>query len=116
MINDVDALTRLTGKNASTYLKKNHPRGRTLCGHFELDREPAGAWPGVPFGSGGTADAKVVDATMAKGMSFVARWGSACGKAFDAQQFLAVHAQFDWMKDILKGRQSQPWTEFRAGE
>jgi hypothetical protein len=107
---------RFEADHYDAYLKKKRPGGRTLCGHFELDREPAGPWPGVPFGCAGTVDAKVVDATMAKRMGFEARWGSACGKAFDPQQFLAVHPQFDWMKDILKGRGSQPWTEFRAGE
>ena len=35
---------------------------------------------------------------MAKEMSFAARWGSACGTAFDAEKFLAAHPQFDWMQ------------------
>ena len=99
-----------------TYLKKIKPDGRTLCGHFELDREPAGPWPGVPFGCAGTVDAKVADASLVKRMSFAARWGSACGKAFDARKFLSAHPQFDWMQEILKDRPCEPWTEFRAGE
>jgi hypothetical protein len=61
-------------------------------------------------------DAKVVDAKMAKRMTFMARWGSACGLAFDAQKFLADHPQFDWMTDILRSRPSEPWTAFAAGE
>jgi hypothetical protein len=99
-----------------SYLQKRQPDGRTLCGHFELDREPAGSWPGVPFGCAGTVDAKVVDAAMAKSMSFAARWGSACGQAFDANAYLTAHPQFDWMQEYLKSRPSQPWTQFRAGE
>ena len=99
-----------------TYLEKNHPGGRSLCGHFDLDREPAGSWPGVPFGCAGTVDAKVVDATLARTMSFDARWGAACGKAFDAERFLAAHPQFDWMKDILKSRPTRSWAQFRVGE
>jgi hypothetical protein len=58
----------------------------------------------------------VIDTKHAKNMSFAARWGAACGKAFDARAFLAKHPQFDWMKDTLKSRPSQPWVEFRAGE
>lgn len=61
-------------------------------------------------------DAKVLDATMAKHLSFAARWGSACGKGFDAGKFLAAHPQFDWMQGILKSRPSEVWTSFRAGE
>jgi hypothetical protein len=53
---------------------------------------------------------------MAKKMSFAARWGSACGAAFDAGQFLREHPQFDWMSGILKSRPSEPWTVFTAGE
>lgn len=34
-------------------------------------------------------------------MSFVARWGSACGTPFDAKSYLEKHQQFDWM-DCLK--------------
>jgi len=49
-------------------------------------------------------------------MSFAARWGSACGMAFDAKQFLADHQQFEWMKEILQSRPSEPWTNFIAGE
>lgn len=99
-----------------TFLGKRLPGGRTLCGHFELQAEPAGSWPGVPYGCCGTVDGKVVDATMAKAMSFAARWGSACGTAFDAGEYLEAHPQFDWMSDILKSRRSQPWTQFKAGE
>jgi hypothetical protein len=97
-----------------SYYKKVQPSGRCLCGHFELDEEPAGPWPGVPFSPTGTLDGKVVDAAMARQMSFSARWGSACGRPFDAARFLANHPQFSWMAGILKNRPSEPWTDFRA--
>jgi hypothetical protein len=99
-----------------SYSGKKEPGGRTLCGHFELQSEPAGNWPGVPYGCSGTVDAKVVDAAMAKSMSFAARWGSGCGRAFDAHAYLTEHPQFDWMAAILKSRPSEPWTQFKAGE
>ena len=97
-----------------SYLKKNEPSGRSLCAHYELD--PAYYTQGNPFEAGGTADAKVLDASMAKEMSFAARWGSACGMPFSAKKFLEEHPQYDWMKDILKDRPAQPWTVFKAGE
>src|SRR5260370_32943409 len=53
---------------------------------------------------------------MAKQMSFAGRWGSACGRAFDAEKFLSAHPQFDWMRGILKSRPAQRWAVFRAGE
>ena len=113
---DVKLAKRFEADHFDCYLGKVNPGSRTLCGHFELDAAPAGPWPGVPFGPCGTFDAKVVDTKMAKQMSLAARWGSACGLAFDAKKFLASHPQFGWLKDILKSRPSQPWVEFRAGE
>jgi hypothetical protein len=53
---------------------------------------------------------------MAKQMSFVARWGSACGTPFDAKAFLEKHQQFDWMNGLLVDRPAQPWTLFKSGE
>jgi hypothetical protein len=64
----------------------------------------------------GVLDGKVVDSKMAKQMSFVARWGSACGLPFDAKKFLEQHPQYDWMNGLLKDRPTQSWTVFKAGE
>lgn len=97
------------------FLEEVRLGGRGLCCHGELERTPCG-WPSVPYGPGGTVDAKVVDAKMARKMSFSARWGSACGTAFAADEFIKAHPQFDWMKDILVSRPSEPWTDFSAGE
>src|SRR6266571_230250 len=99
-----------------SYLEREHPGGRSLCGHFELDAQFWGVWPGAPFYPAGTFDAKVVDSKMAKQMSFAGRWGSACGRPFDAEKFLTAHPQFDWMRGLLKSRPAQPWAVFRAGE
>jgi hypothetical protein len=98
-----------------TFMGEVRLGGRGLCCHAELERTPCG-WPSVPYGPAGTVDAKVVDTRMAKNMSFEARWGSACGTAFDAVKFLKDHPQFDWMKEVLVSRPSEPWTDFTAGE
>jgi len=94
------------------YLEKDYPGNRSLCSHGDLDGQSFGSHP--PFSPGGTLDAKVVDSRMAREMSFAARWGAACGTAFDADRFLDAHPQFDWMRGLLKSRPSQPWTEFHA--
>ncbi len=97
-----------------TWKEKVIPGARSLCGHFDLDS--MGQGHDVPFDPSGTVDGKVVDAKMAKQMSFDARWGAACGMAFDARKFLKAHPQFDDLKGILKDRPSEPWVTFRAGE
>jgi hypothetical protein len=113
---DLALAKKFEADHVDTFLHKSRPDSRTLCGHFELDRDPVGPWPGVPFGAAGTVDAKVVDAAMARNMSFAARWGSACGRTFDSAKYLAEHPQFDWKSDILKSRPAEPWTQFRVGE
>jgi len=97
-----------------TYLKKINPGSLSLCAHWEIDQQLYGN--DIPFSPEGTIDGKVVDAKMAKEMSFVARWGSACGMAFNANKFLEEHPQFDWMTGLLRDRPTQPWTIFKAGE
>jgi len=113
---DVEAAKQFEADHFDTYLRADHPGQRTLCGHWEMEHEPADPWWGIPNDPGGTVDAKVVDTKMAKHMSFAARWGSACGAPFDAKKFLADNPQFEWMKDILQSRPSEPWTDFTAGE
>jgi hypothetical protein len=99
-----------------TFLQKDNPDSRTLCGHSENEVQAGPGWPPAQYFPAGAFDAKVVDTTMARQMSFAARWGSACGTPFDAAKFLEQHPQFDWMAGILKSRPSQSWTEFKAGE
>lgn len=113
---DLKLAQRFESDHFDSYFQRQRAGGRTLCGHYELEDQYWGVWPGAPYFPAGTFDAKVVDSAMARRMSFAARWGSACGKAFDAPKFLAAHPQFDWMTDILKSRPSEPWVEFRAGE
>jgi hypothetical protein len=102
------------GDHFDTYLNQNVPSSRTLCAHWDLDSQMAG--PDAPFDPSGTIDAKVVDSKMAKRMSFLARWGSGCGKAFDAKKYLEDHPQYEWMTDLLRSRPTNPWAEFQAGE
>jgi hypothetical protein len=111
---DLELAKAFEADHYDAYLQKDEPGGRSICGHFDLDAKALGV--DVPFEPEGTLDAKVVDTALARRMSFAARWGSACGMPFDADKFLIAHPQFDWTRDILKNRPSQPWTEFRAGE
>jgi hypothetical protein len=111
---DIKRAKSFEADHYDSYLKKKNPGGRSLCGHWEIDAQPFG--PEVPFHPEGTIDGKVVDAALARQMSFVARWGSACGKAFDGDKFVAEHPQYEWLTGLLKSRPSQPWTTFTAGE
>ena len=112
---DINDAELFESDHYDTYLNQDKPDGRTLCLHDELDPQNSDI-EYDPFTPGGTLDGKVVDSKMAKQMSFVARWGAACGTPFDAKKFLEQHPQYDWMNGLLKDRPSQPWTVFKAGE
>jgi hypothetical protein len=113
---DIELAKGFESDHYDSYLKKDQPGERSLCGHFELEADPHDSWPGMAFGPAGTTDAKVVDTRLAKAMSFAARWGAACGRPFDATAFLSEHPQFEWMRGLLKSRPTQEWTVFKSGE
>lgn len=105
---------KFEGDHYDTYLNTETPDMRTLCSHPDLDPDPYGV--DIPYSPWGTLDGKVVDSKMARQMSFVARWGSACGISFSAKDYLERHQQFDWMTGLIKDRPAQPWTIFKSGE
>jgi hypothetical protein len=113
---DINNAQLFEADHFDSYLNQDKPGSRTLCDHSALDPLLEGYYLYEPFEPVGTLDGKVVDSKMAKQMSFVARWGAACGTPFDAKKFLEQHPQYDWMNGLLKDRPTQPWTVFKAGE
>jgi len=113
---DLAVAKRFEADHYDPFLETNHPGGRSLCMHYDLDREFTDDWHGGPYAPTGSFDGKVVDSTLAKRMSFAARWGSPCGTAFDADTFLAKHPQFAWQRGILYSRPTEPWVVLTAGE
>lgn len=107
---DIESGKALLSDHYDAYLDKDIPSSRSICGHIELDNGAFIIMP--PFLPAGAYDGKIVDAKMAKKMSLEARWGSSCGTPFYADKFLKNHAQYNWMKSILKDRPSEPWTVF----
>lgn len=110
---DVEAAKAFEADHRDAARGEERPGGRSLCGHFELEPEPL--WD-TPFEPAGTTDAKVLDSAMARRLSFAARYGSGCGRPFEAGPFLKAHPQFEWLREILPDRPAQPWTVFTAGE
>lgn len=110
---DVEKAKAFEADHYDAYAGKEVAGSRSLCGHF--DEESGLTSRSTPYSPGGTFDAKVVDTKLAKQLSFAARWGRACGEPFDAAKFLDAHPQFEWMRDILPSRPSEPWTEIKAG-
>jgi len=113
---DVAMAEKILSDHHDSYLSKDTPDGRTLCGHVDLDPSGVPAWSEAPFAPHGAVEGKAMDSTMAQQMSFVARAGHPCGSNFNAKEFLKAHPEFSWEEPVLKDMNSGPWTVFKAGE
>jgi hypothetical protein len=96
------------------YLNKINPCSRTCCSHYELDDRAfmSQADRPKPYQPRGALDGIVSSTSMAKVMSFEARWGSSCGTPFDKTTFCKQHIQWADQEPYLHDRPNQPWTEF----
>jgi hypothetical protein len=98
------------------YLEKENPCSRTCCSHYELDPREYMSDPSrpKPFQPRGALDGNVCDSAMAKRMTMRLRWGTSCGIPFDKDAFCDKHRQWDYLREYLEDRPTQPWTDFSA--
>lgn len=114
----IDAATgqKILGDVYDVYLNRLCPSSRTICSHYDEDPQPYVSDPNavwnIPFFPAGSVDGKITTAELAKDMSMWGIFGRADGAAFDADEFLRIHSQFDYQRGCLIDRPSQPWTLF----
>ncbi|MEW6455511.1 MAG: C45 family peptidase [Acidobacteriota bacterium] len=113
---DIDLAKKYLGDHYDTFLKKEIPSARTLCGHIEEDPKGEPAWKKPPFYPEGAMDGKVADSDLARKMAIWAHWGHPCGKDFIAQKFIEEHKDFSWQKDFLKDLKAMGWVVFTIKE
>lgn len=68
---------KIISDHYDSYLGKTQMTKRCICKHSETE--------GVPYGA---IDGKVLSSRMAKQMAFWGRYGSSCGRGFDAAEFV----------------------------
>ena len=110
---DCELAQQMLADHYDSYLGRDNPGPRSICGHNELAdgiSVPLAGKP--PWWPSGALDGKVVDRRLAGRMSFWARWGSSCGTAFDAGAFLDAHPQYYWLRGFMDDRPSRNWTVF----
>jgi hypothetical protein len=108
---DVVAAQRFLADHYDTFEKKEDADERTLCGHVDCSPRGSPPWQ-PPYGTAGAVENKVADAIMAEHMSFTAAAGHACGRDFNAAEYLRQHAAFAWEKPLLRDLNAYPWTTF----
>jgi hypothetical protein len=109
---------KIMADHYDVYLHKINPSSRTVDGHVDLDPEyytPA-TIVHLPFQPERALDGKVTDTTLAKQLTFYARWGSPSGMPFNAHEYVTKHPQWDYLKDYLLDLPTQPWTKFKVAK
>jgi hypothetical protein len=93
---DIEIGKKIMADHYDVYLNKINLCSRTCCGHYELDDRAFMSQSDrpKPYQPRGAVDGIVCDTTMAKNMSFSARWGTSCGTAFDKKIFCNKHIQW----------------------
>ncbi|MBU1118381.1 hypothetical protein KKH43_00680 [Patescibacteria group bacterium] len=111
---DIEVGKKVLSDHFDPYLQKENPCGRTIEGHHELDDSKYTTY--TPFEPKGSVDGKVTSSSLAKELSFDARWGSSSGMEFDANEFLKQHPQWDYLRNYLFDRPTKEWSQFGVGE
>jgi len=112
---NIDIAKQIISDHYDVYLlKENNPCSRTVCSHYDLDAREYMSQSDrpKPYSPRGAIDGIVCDSTLAKNMSFIARYGNSCGMAFNKNDFFKKHRQYEKFMPYVKDRPSEPWTEF----
>ena len=79
---------------------------KCICKHSEID--PTGDYP---YKLSGAYDGKVVNSSMIDSMSFLARYGSSCGKRkFSKEKYLQEHPEKENYREFLVDMPFYPWS------
>lgn len=112
---DVEKAAKMLEDHYDVYLGIYKPSNRTICGHSDVDPfEFTGLLSDKPFNPGGAVDGKVVSSCLAKDFSFWARYGRSCCEPFFVEEFVKEHPQWEWQREFLEDRPTQPWTLFSS--
>jgi hypothetical protein len=98
---DVEAAKIILSDHYDTWLGKEDPSSRTICGHYIYHEAPCGAM-----------DGKITTSDLASGMHFWAIWGAPCGTPLTAEEAIEENPQFQWLKGYLKDLPTGSWNLF----
>lgn len=101
-----DNLNAMTGTKEATRC--------VIAGSVDTDPKGCPEWDWAPYYPGGTVQAKMTTADMAKNFEFWAHMGNPSGKDFVAAPFLAQHPEYKWQSPYLHDMPAYPWTLFKA--
>ena len=106
---DIHTAKKILADHYDPYENKIHMNSRSICKHTELDAQHTNRPAFYPFGC---TDAKITNTKMARKLSFIGRFGSACGRDFNAAQHIKSHPIFKSWTPFLRDLPTQPYNNF----
>ena len=108
-----------TGKTieGDTYNELTRAKEASRCviaGRVDTDPKGVPEWSWPPYFPGGTVQAKITTAALARELKFWAHMGNPNGDDFLAAPFLAAHPEYQWESKYLRDMKAWPWTLFEA--
>ena len=101
---------RILADHYDVFLHKDQPNIRSICKHTENNTESKHNSHYLH----GCTDGKVTTSTLAKRLSFFARFGSACGRPFSIKQHIRKYPKYKSWEPYTKDFLSYPWTQIHS--
>jgi hypothetical protein len=111
---DVETGKTIEGDSYNEFTKAKEASRCVIAGRVDTDPKGCPEWDWPPFFPGGTVQAKITTAALAKDLKFWAHMGNPNGDDFLAAPFFAAHPQFEWESKYLHDMKAYPWTLFEA--
>jgi hypothetical protein len=106
---DIHVAKLVLADHYDPYENRVHMNSRSICKHTELDPEHTNRPAFYPFGC---IDAKITNSKMARKLSFIGRFGSACGRSFDVSEHIKAHPDLKYWAPVLRDFPSEPYNKF----
>jgi hypothetical protein len=111
---DIETGKTIEGDSYNEFTKAREASRCVIAGRVDTDPKGCPEWDWPPFFPGGTVQAKITTAALAKDLKFWAQMGNPNGDDFLAAPFFAAHPQFEWESKYLHDMKAYPWTLFEA--
>jgi hypothetical protein len=111
---DIETGKTIEGDSYNEWTKAREASRCVIAGRVDTDPKGCPEWDWPPFFPGGTVQAKITTAALAKDLKFWAHMGNPNGDDFLAAPFFAAHPQFEWESKYLHDMKAYPWTLFEA--
>jgi len=107
---NIDYAKEILSDHYDEYENNQHLNGSSICKHGELEHEEGARYSFYPYGC---TDGKVLNYEMAINMNFIGRFGSSCGRIFNAHQFIKKHPKFKYMEKYLPNFPYTKWVTIK---